>query len=98
MNLDIEKLTELLKEYDLLEKIQGKRLTTQETPGILYIKLVLASEATRKPLSACISTALETYTMRNEEKHLDECRLKAAAEGLPLEEWLAKILKKRADG
>jgi predicted HicB family RNase H-like nuclease len=98
MNIDIDKLTELLKEQGLLDKIQGKRLTTQEIPGSLYIRLVLASEATRKPLNGCISTALETYCMRNEEKHLNECKLRAAAEDLSVEEWLAETLKKRIEG
>jgi hypothetical protein len=96
--MDIDKLIELLKGKGLLDKLQGKRLTTQEMPGTLYIKLIMASEATRKPLNGCISTALETYTMRNEEKHLSECRMRAAAEGLGLEEWLMSVIEKRVDG
>lgn len=98
MNIDIDKLIELLNHQGLLDKIQGKRLTTQEIPGSLYIKLVAASEATRKPLNGCIATALETYCIRNEDKHLSECKMRAAAEGLSVEEWLANTIKKRIDG
>ncbi|PMB04256.1 hypothetical protein CEN49_21190 [Fischerella thermalis CCMEE 5273] len=45
--------------------------------------------------SACISTALETYTMRNQEKHFNEVKMQAAAAGKELEVYLAEQIAAR---
>ncbi|NEQ23788.1 MAG: hypothetical protein F6K28_32535, partial [Microcoleus sp. SIO2G3] len=53
------------------------------------------SLATKNGLSSCISTALETYTMRNEEKHLNEIKMQAAAAGKEIEVYLAEQIAAR---
>ncbi|MBO3464142.1 MAG: hypothetical protein KME33_38840, partial [Aetokthonos hydrillicola CCALA 1050] len=63
--MNIDKLIEELSNAGILEVIQKKRMTTSELPASLYIKLLIASIATKKGASNCISTALETYCMRN---------------------------------
>jgi hypothetical protein len=93
--MNIDRLIELLKEKGLFQKLSGKRLTTQELPISVYIRLMIASEATKKPLNGCIATALETYCMRNEEKHFNECKLRAAAEDKELEEWVVEAISLR---
>ena len=86
---DIEELIKQLQDKGVLDKIVGKRPGVPKLPAQLYLRLIVASIATEKDMSACISTALETYTMRNENKHFDEIRLKAAACGKTVEEFIA---------
>ncbi|MBH8566746.1 hypothetical protein I8748_32120 [Nostoc sp. CENA67] len=93
--MDIERLIEELEKVGILEEIQRKRLTTSEMPASLYIKLVAASIATKKNLSGVIATALETYAMRNQDKHFDELRLQAAASGKSLEQYLVEVIATR---
>jgi hypothetical protein len=94
-SMDIEKLIEALKAKSILQPIQTKRITTTELPAHLYIRLIIASMATKKSSTACLSTAIETYCMRNEEKHLNEIRLQAAAAGKEIEEYLAEEIAQR---
>ncbi|MDR9893266.1 hypothetical protein G7B40_001525 [Aetokthonos hydrillicola Thurmond2011] len=93
--MNIDKLIEELSNAGILEVIQKKRMTTSELPASLYIKLLIASIATKKGASNCISTALETYCMRNEEKHLNEIKLQAAAAGKELEVYLVEAIATR---
>lgn len=93
--MDIEKLIEYLVEAGILVEIQNKRITSTELPAQLYLRLQIASLATKKSATACLSTALETYCMRNEIKHLDEIRLQAAATGKGVEEYLAEAIAAR---
>jgi hypothetical protein len=93
--MDIDKLIDALSNTGTLQSIQKKRITTSELPATLYIKLLIASMATKKSISACISTALETYTMRNEEKHFNEVKMLAAAAGKELEVYLAEQIAAR---
>ncbi|KYC42016.1 hypothetical protein WA1_18605 [Scytonema hofmannii PCC 7110] len=88
--MDIDKLIEALSNAGIIQPIQKKRITTSELPATLYIKMLIASMATKKSLSACISTAMETYTIRNEEKHFNEIKMQAAATGKELEAYLAE--------
>ena len=93
--MDIDRLVEELSNAGILETVQKKRITTSELPASLYIKLLIASLATKKGASNCVSTALETYCMRNSEKHLDEIKLQAAAAGKELEVYLAEAIAAR---
>ena len=94
-SMDVDKLIELLQEKKMLNKIIGKRPGVPKLPAQLYLRLVLASVATEKDMSACISTALETYTMRNFDKHFAELKIKAAAIGKTPEEFLIDIVCER---
>ncbi|MBW4668403.1 MAG: hypothetical protein KME60_13495 [Cyanomargarita calcarea GSE-NOS-MK-12-04C] len=93
--MDIDKLIEALQSVGGLEEIQSKRISTTELPAQLYLRMVIASLATKKSITNCTSTALETYTIRNEEKHLAEIKLQAAAAGMGIEDYLADALAKR---
>lgn len=93
MNLD--KLIELLKERGVISQILDKRPGVPKLPAQLYLRLVIASLATRKDIGACISTALETYTMRNADKHLDEIKIQAAAADMTVEEYLVDAIAQR---
>lgn len=93
--MDIDKLIEELERLDLLRKIQDKRFQTTEVPARLFLKMFMASLATRKSLNNCISTALETYTMRNSEKHLEEIKLQAANAGMEIEAYVACKLEEK---
>lgn len=87
---NLSKLIEALKFRDVLDKVIDKRLGMPRLPAQLYLRLIVASIATNKEISNCVSTALETYCIRNEEKHFDEIKIKAAAAGVELEEFLAE--------
>jgi len=93
--VDIDKLIEVLKQRGIITEIIDKRPGVPKLPAQLYLRLVIASLATRKDISACISTALETYTMRNAEKHLDEIKIQAAAVDKEPEEYLADAIAAR---
>ncbi|MFN6474363.1 MAG: hypothetical protein RMY36_032420 [Nostoc sp. SerVER01] len=99
--MDIDKLIEALKQRGIINEIIDKRPGVPKLPAHLYVRLIIASMATRKDISACISTALETYTMRNGDKHLDEVKIQAAAADKELEEYLvdeiAQRLQKKSD-
>lgn len=95
MQIDIDKLIEALQKTGVLSEIQSKRLSTTELPAQVYLRMVIASMATKKSVTNCLSTAMETYTMRNEEKHMTEIKLQAAAEGITIEEYLAAELARR---
>ncbi|BDA74416.1 hypothetical protein CAL7716_085820 [Calothrix sp. PCC 7716] len=95
MQIDIDKLIEALVNAGVLNEIQSKRLSTTELPAQLYLRLVIASMATKKSITNCASTALETYTMKNEEKHMTEIKLQAAAAEMPVEEYLAAEIARR---
>lgn len=95
MTIDVDKLIEAFKETGGLAEIQNKRIYTTELPSQLYLRMVIASLATKKSVTNCTSTALETYTMRNEEKHMAEIKLQAAAAGMVVEEYLADAIAKR---
>lgn len=90
--VDTDKLIEALKERGIINEIIDKRPGVSKLPALLYLRLTIASLATRKDISACISTALETYTMRNADKHLDEIKIQAAAAGKEIEEYLADAI------
>lgn len=93
--MDIDKLIEALRKEGVLGDVQVKRLTTTELPAQLYVRLIVASLATKKSIGAIMGTALETYTMRNADKHLDEIKLQAAAASMELEEYLADAIARR---
>lgn len=92
---NIDKLIEALKFRDCLEKVVGKRPGVPRLPAQLYLRLMVASIATEKDIATCISTALEVYTMKNQEKHFDEIKIKAAAAGKTLEDYLADEIADR---
>ncbi|MBW4598973.1 MAG: hypothetical protein KME29_04995 [Calothrix sp. FI2-JRJ7] len=92
---NLDKLIESLKFRDALDKIIDKRPGVSRLPAQLYLRLIVASIATNKDISGVISTALETYAMRNEQKHFDEIKIKAAAAGMELEEFLAEEVVRR---
>lgn len=93
--MDIDKLIELLKERGVISQILDKRPGVPKLPAQLYLRLVIASLATKKDISACISTALETYTMRNADKHLDEIKIQSAAADMTVEEYLVDAIAQR---
>ena len=93
--MDIDKLIEALAQEGVLGEVQSKRLTTTELPARVYVGLIVASLATKKSVTNCLSTAIETYLMRNKEKHLEEIKLQAAAQGVSVEEYLAKVIEER---
>lgn len=93
--MNIEKLIEELIKQGVIKDVVDKRPGVPKLPAQLYIRLIMASLATNKDMSACISTALETYTMRNAEKHLDEIKIQAAAAGETVEEYLSKAIATR---
>jgi hypothetical protein len=93
--IDIDKLIDALNEVSALQAVQNKKIYTNEIPAQLYIRMVIASLATKKSITNCMSTALETYTMRNEEKHYSELKLQAAAAEMEVETYLAQELAKR---
>ncbi|MBW4677688.1 MAG: hypothetical protein KME52_27920 [Desmonostoc geniculatum HA4340-LM1] len=93
--MDIDKLIEALKQRGIIKEIIDKRPGVPKLPAQLYVRLIVASLATRKDISACISTALETYTMRNADKHFDEIKIQAAAAGIEPEEYLADEIVQR---
>lgn len=95
MAIDIDKLIQALQETGGLQEIQSKRLSTTELPAQLYLRMVIASLATKKSVTNCMGTALETYTIRNEDKHMAEIKLQAAAAGMAIEEYLADAIAKR---
>jgi hypothetical protein len=92
---NIDKLLQILQEKGLLERLSNKRINSPFLPATLYMKLLMAAIATNKPLSSVLSTALETYVMRNEEKHLGELKAIATRSGLDLEEAIALEIEKR---
>lgn len=95
LKVDVDKLIEALKQRGIINEIIDKRPGVPKLPAQLYVRLIMASMATNKDMSACISTALETYTMRNADKHLDEIKIQAAAANKELEEYLAEIIAAR---
>lgn len=94
--MDIDKLIEALQQNQVLNATQSKRLTTTELPARVYIGLIVASLATKKSITNCLSTAIETYLIRNKEKHLEEIKLQASAQGISVEEYLARVIAARA--
>lgn len=96
--MDIDKLIEELKKQGIIKDVIDKRPGVPKLPALLYIKMIMASMATNKDMSACIGTALETYTMKNGEKHLDSIKIKAAAADKELEEYLAEEIAARLGG
>ncbi|NES17909.1 MAG: hypothetical protein F6K41_03055 [Symploca sp. SIO3E6] len=96
--MDFDKLINCLSEKGILKELDGKRMTTNEMPSLLYLRLIIAGLATNKSRTNCMMTALETYTMRNAEKHLSECKLKAKIDGMELEEWLCDRISKQLGG
>lgn len=97
MSVDWDKLIELLAEKNLLGKLQGKRPGVPKLPALLYIRLIMASLATEKEISSCITTALETYIIRNEEKHFTEIKIKAIQKGVSVEEFLSSSISDRTN-
>jgi hypothetical protein len=93
--MDIDKLIEALKQEGILEEIQSKRLTTTELPARVYVGLTIASLATKKSVTNCLSTAIETYLIRNKEKHFEEIKLQAAAQDVSVEEYLVRVIATR---
>ncbi len=93
--MDIDKLIEELKKQGIIKDVIDKRPGVPKLPAQLYIRLIMASIATNKDMSACISTALETYTIRNADKHLDEIKIKAAAADKELEKYLVEAIAAR---
>ncbi|MCC5636289.1 GIY-YIG nuclease family protein [Nostoc sp. CHAB 5844] len=93
--LNFDKLIKGFKEHKVLDALIDKRPGVPKLPAQLYLRLVIASLAAKKDISACISTALETYTMRNEEKHLNEIKIQAAAADVTVEEYLVDAIAQR---
>ncbi|MCC2692867.1 hypothetical protein [Nodularia sp. LEGE 04288] len=93
--MDIDKLIQALQERGVISEIIDKRPGVPKLPAQLYVQLIVASLATRKDISACISTALETYVMRNADKHLNEIKYQAAAADKELEQYLADAIASR---
>ncbi len=77
-----------------LELLIDKRLTTAKLSLYLYLRMLLAAEATNKSLSNCIATALETYTIRQRSEHLNSLKLQAAAKNLSLDDFVIEVIKK----
>ena len=93
--MDWDKLISLLAEQDLIKDLSDKRPGVSKLPAQLYVRLIMAAIATEKDIASCISTALETYAMRSEEKHLTEIKFKAAERGISLEEYMCEAIKER---
>ncbi len=93
--MDIDKLIEILKQRGVVAEIIDKRPGVPKLPAQLYLRLIIASLATRKDISSCISTALETYAIRNAEKHLDEIKIQASAVNKEVEEYLVDAIVDR---
>lgn len=97
-NMDIEQLIEKLSNKNLIRLVGTKRLTSQELPAILYIRMLIASFATKKSIGNCIATALETYCIRNHDKHMDEMKLQAAAKNISVEDYVAELIQSKING
>jgi hypothetical protein len=96
--VDIDKLIQALKERGVISEIIDKRPGVPKLPAQLYVQLIIASLATRKDISACISTALETYLTQNTDKHLNEIKFQAAADDKEVEQYLADAITSRLQG
>lgn len=94
---DIEKIIEMLHDRGALQKIEGKRLTTNKLPMQLYIQLCRAEIATGKDLSSNISTALSVYVARNGNNHDAELRAKALLVGQTPEEYLVEQIQQKVN-
>lgn len=81
--------TKIIRELDLkglIAKFNNKRILTPKLTITTRLKLYRASIATNKPVSAVIATAIETYLLRNEEKHQSEIEVIATIRGCDVED------------
>jgi hypothetical protein len=95
VQVDTDKLVEILEERGLIKEIIGKRPGVPKLTAQLYLNLLIAAEAMGTDMGARIITALETYLIRNREKHLLELKIQASAAGKNLEEYIADRITQR---
>jgi hypothetical protein len=96
--VNIDKLIQALKERGVISEIIDKRPGVPKLPAQLYVQMIIASLATKKDISACISSAIETYVTQNADKHFKEIKYQAAAADKELEQYLADAIASRLQG
>jgi hypothetical protein len=93
--MDFSKIIKALDLKGVVGKFSDKRILTPKLPLTTRIKLYRAAIATKKPVSSVLSTAIETYLISNDEKHLAEIQAMATLRGCCVEDILIDEISKR---